>query len=261
MTFTSSRPARGRRAPRLLGAMAATIPLLVPVLVAPPASAHASVLDIDPNDGAVLDRSSAPTSVSVTFDEVVSITSSSLRVRNASGGVLTGAASRTILSGGEEDHSRVSARTRRALPAGRFALEFSVTSQDGHQIARAFGFGVEVSTPASQRKRIRLASSSSGAAPRVVISGTRVGARAIRVRMPAGTTGGQVQLTCNREGDAPAKVSAPFVWRLGATSDGVATARGYLPTPCRYTVTLTLDRPFPADPSSWRTTSPLAITS
>lgn len=241
-------------------AVGATI-LLSPLVLAPPAVAHASVLDVSPSDGARLTRTSATTLASVTFDEVVETSSSGLRVRSATGAVLTAGARRTIISGEDEDRSRVSARTRSSLPAGRYALEYSIVSADGHRLTRAFGFAVSAGTPASSTATVPMARSSSGAAPRVTISGTRVGARSIRVRMPSGTRGGQVQLTCTRSGSTPARVSAPFIWRLGATSGGYATARGYLPTPCRYTVSVTVERPFPGDPSAWRSTSALKITS
>ncbi|WP_370247452.1 copper resistance protein CopC [Nocardioides sp.] len=251
------RPVPRRRRTTSVVAGVAGARLLSPLVATAPASAHATLVGRTPQDGAVLRVSSTPTTVSVTFDEEVTITPSSLRVRGPRGAVLSGNASLILLEG---DQSRVQATTRKALPRGGYAVEYSIESADGHRLTQATGFGVGVSTPASSTARIALGSSSSGAAPRTTISGTRVGARSISVRMPADTNGGQVQLTCNREGSTAAKVGAPFVWELGRTVNGVATASGYLPTACRYTVVVTLSRPFPQAAGSWRTGTPIPIT-
>jgi hypothetical protein len=155
---------------------------------------------------------------------------------------------------------RVSARSKTALPKGRYALEYSVLSQDGHVVTGAIGFGVGVTTSPSRPSSVAMKTTlASQPAPKVVISRAQVGLRSIKVTLPAGTTGGTVKLTCQRVGGAAPKVSAPFSWALGKISGGTATATGFIPTPCRYTVLVILNRPFPQYSSSWTTTTGLVI--
>ncbi len=250
--------------PLVLALAAALVAAALPVLVAAPAQAHAEVLGQGPRDGTVLTATSARTTVYVDFNEVVSITGSSLRIRDAAGVVRSLPATIRELPSGDPDvtPSRVSAVSKVALPKGRYAVEYSVLSQDGHRVTRAFGFAVGVyTTPAKPAVVVMRTVLTSQPAPRVVITRAAVGLRTISVRMPTGTAGGTVQLVCQRVGTAAARVSAPFIWALGPkASTGYAAARGYLPTPCRYTITVTVNRPFPKYPSAWTTTTGLLIT-
>jgi hypothetical protein len=168
-----------------------------------------------------------------------------------------------------------------ALAAGQYALETSVRSGDGHQLVFAYGFAVgpvaenavaenAVAENAAAENAVaenaagdgsgagaavplELAAVDPGGAPLVAaLSGTTTGARSVGVPVPAGVTGGEVRLTCRRApGERVAKVRAPFVWKLAAPQDGMATASGYLPVPCTYTVRITLERPFPASPVTY----------
>jgi methionine-rich copper-binding protein CopC len=248
--------------PVVLALVAALVAAAVPVLAATPAHAHAEVIAQGPRDGAVLTATSSRTTVYVDFGEVVSITGASLRIRDAAGVVRSLPATIRALPSSDPDitPSRVSAVSRTALPKGRYAVEYSVLSQDGHRVVRAFGFGVGVYTSVAKPGLVPLRTVvTTLPAPRTVISRAAVGLRTISVRMPSGTAGGTVQLVCQRVGTASARVSAPFNWTLGPTVSGYASARGYIPTPCRYTITVTVNRPFPKYPSAWTTSVGLLV--
>lgn len=195
-----------------------------------PASAHASAVGASISDGQVLSPSAAARTFTVRFNESVSANAGSMAVRSATGTVMSGAASGS---------SAISVRTKSGLKPGRYALEYSVTSQDGHPVSRAIGFAVGVGTPAAAAKAVSMSSGS----PRVTISGGRVGQRTIKVAMPAGGTGGEVRLTCQSRD----KVRAPFIWQLSASG----SATGYLPMSCTYSVSVTVDRAFPRFPSTY----------
>lgn len=229
----------------LIGAVSAAALVLA---AASPAGAHANIDGQSVRDGEVRAAKGTPSMFSVSFDQAVSAGASSMALRSANGSIVSGAA-RLTSSGWS---STVSVTSRTALPKGRYALEFSVVSADGHPVTRAIGFGVGVSTPSATPRSLSMHGGGDA-----TISGARVGQRTIRVNMPAGSTGGQVKLTCQRSGGA-AKVRAPFIWDLGPSRGGVATASGYLPVACTYTVAVTAERSFPLFPVTWSGSVPIA---
>jgi copper transport protein len=122
-----------------LGALLALLAGLLGVglLAAPAASAHAVVVATDPADGARL--ASAPTSVSVTFDESVGLGEGGyLRVVDQAGQrVDTGSANH---AGG--DGARISVTLKPGLGNGTYTASFRVVSADSHPVAASLRFVV-----------------------------------------------------------------------------------------------------------------------
>jgi methionine-rich copper-binding protein CopC len=176
---------------------------------APPASAHARVVSSTPAEGSIV---SSLTTARLTFNEPVTGTASALRVLNSTGATLSGPAR---VSG-----SSVTASLR-ALPAGRYAMVYRVTSADGHSISDALGFSVRLPDPPSSAATLRLSGETVG------LSGTRVGTRTLRLRGDLREAIGQV--TWRLPG-----IPEPFTWSLAK-----GRAKGMLPFAGSYSVTVT----------------------
>jgi copper transport protein len=107
--------------------------LLGGVLTAGPAAAHASLITTDPGQGARVEQ--APSKVTLTFDEPVSLGAGYARVLAAQGArVDTGAASVT--------GAVVTIPVRSGLPDGGYLVTYRVVSDDSHPIAGAFSYVV-----------------------------------------------------------------------------------------------------------------------
>lgn len=255
----------------MLVAVAATV-----ALVGTPAGAHAFLLGQFPKDGEILDVAPTPTVVGYDFNEAVSVDPAGFALRDAEGRTVSGPASVAGLPSSaprpEEprpgdavslDPTRVSVTSSSPLAAGGYAIELSVRSIDGHQLVQAYGFAVgQVPQVTNTQVPVHVPAIGGGSPLAVTFDGSSPGSRTVRVPVPDGVTGGEVRLTCRREpGERIGKVRAPFLWRLGAPQDGTATATGYLPVPCSYTLRITLERAFPASPTSYVTTArgPLLI--
>lgn len=101
---------------------------------AAPASAHAALTGSDPQQGVVVDK--APTQVSLTFSEQVSISADSLRVLDPQG--------KPVQRG---QPSNVSGTTyavqlHSGLPDGTYTVTYQVVSADSHPVAGAYTFSV-----------------------------------------------------------------------------------------------------------------------
>jgi copper transport protein len=109
--------------------------LLVTLTFAPAASAHATIVATDPVDGSRL--ATAPTSVTITFDESVGLGSGGyLRVVDESGRrVDTGAATHP---GG--DGSKITATLRPGIGDSTYTASFRIISADSHPVAGALRF-------------------------------------------------------------------------------------------------------------------------
>nr|WP_189929276.1 copper resistance protein CopC [Streptomyces sulfonofaciens] len=101
---------------------------------AAPAGAHAALTGSDPRQGAVVQA--APTQVSLTFSEEVSIAAGGLRVLDPAGGSAT--AGTVVHTGG--DTYRVPLRT--GLPHGTYTVAYQVISADSHPVSGAYTFSV-----------------------------------------------------------------------------------------------------------------------
>jgi copper transport protein len=98
-----------------------------------PAAAHASLVSVDPADGARLDES--PDAVTLTFSEDVSVGLGGVRVLDGEGEPVQDGAARA-------DGEVVTVDLRPDLPAGTYVVSYRVTSADGHPIRGGSVFGV-----------------------------------------------------------------------------------------------------------------------
>ncbi|MFL6060242.1 MAG: copper resistance protein CopC [Marmoricola sp.] len=114
-------------------ALAAALALVGAVLLAGPASAHASLLGTDPTEGQVL--ATAPATATFTFDE---------QVRSESGGVHVFAADGKELhvSSHTADDRLVVDLPKDSMAQGTFVVAWRVISSDGHPVGGALTFSV-----------------------------------------------------------------------------------------------------------------------
>ena len=115
------------------------------VVLATPAAAHASLISIDPADGARLDES--PDVVRLTFSERVSVGLGGVRVLDADGNPVQDGAARA-------DGEVVEVDLQPDLPDGTYVVTYRVVSADGHPVRGGSVFGVgegEVDTGALGR--------------------------------------------------------------------------------------------------------------
>ena len=112
--------------------------LLLDVLTARPAAAHATVVTTNPADGARLD--SAPAQVTIQFDEDVSLGAGYARVLDGDGDrVDTGAA--------DERDGIVTVPLRAGLPDDGYVVTYRVMSADSHPVSGAYSFVVGDAEP------------------------------------------------------------------------------------------------------------------
>jgi copper transport protein len=101
---------------------------------AAPASAHAALTGSNPTQGSVVDQ--APTQVSLTFSEQVSLNDGSLRVLDPKG--------KRVDTGGASDlgGDTYGLKVRPGLPDGTYTVTYQVVSADSHPVSGAFTFSV-----------------------------------------------------------------------------------------------------------------------
>ncbi len=122
---------RGPRALAGLGVL--TLLLLLVLLPAGPASAHATLVDSDPTDGAVL--AEAPTSATLGFDERVTLAPDAVRLFDDRGTEIPTTA-------GARDSVVTVALPAADLDEGTYFLTWRVVSADGHPVAGTLTFSV-----------------------------------------------------------------------------------------------------------------------
>ncbi|GGR10560.1 copper resistance CopC/CopD family protein [Streptomyces aurantiogriseus] len=136
-TFAASRP--GRRAGALVLLLGAVLGLLF--AGAGPAAAHAKVRDTNPAEGSVL--KTAPSEVTMTFTESMTLFEDSIKVLDPDG--------RRIEAGTTEHVGSDPATARVALPAGladgTYTVSWKAVSADSHPIGEAFVFSVGAPSP------------------------------------------------------------------------------------------------------------------
>jgi methionine-rich copper-binding protein CopC len=118
---------RGAAPPRwsvaLLGVV---VGMLLPLVPATGAQAHAVLRSISPADGAQLTQ--APTQVVLTFDEPVSTSFATVTVTDASGD--------SVVSGRTQvDGAKVTRALKGDLPSGKYSVAYRVVSDDGHPVS------------------------------------------------------------------------------------------------------------------------------
>ena len=126
---------RGRRLRAIAAALLLGCSLLL--AVAPPAAAHASLISVDPPDGARLDN--APETVTLTFSERVSADLGGVRVLNADGERVDEGAVRV-------DGAVVTVDVGGDLPDGTYVVSYRVISADGHPVRGGSVFGIGEAT-------------------------------------------------------------------------------------------------------------------
>ena len=104
---------------------------------ASPAAAHASLISIDPADGARLDES--PDHVTLTFTEPVSAELGGVRVLDATGATVHQGAARA-------NGAEVQIDLEPNLPDGTYVVSYRVVSADGHPVRGGSVFGVGEAT-------------------------------------------------------------------------------------------------------------------
>jgi copper resistance protein C len=109
--------------------------LLLATLTAPAASAHAARVSADPADGATL--AAGPARVSATFNERLQATFAAMTVVGPDG---------NVWSTGEPEvqGAVVSVGLRPLGPVGAYAVNYRVTSADGHAVSGSWSFRVTV---------------------------------------------------------------------------------------------------------------------
>jgi copper transport protein len=113
---------------------AALVVMLFVLVHASPASAHAVLVETTPVDGAQLDT--APSVVTLAFDEPVGVGAGAIRVYDSSGDQVDRGDAAT---GEQPEEAMVSLPE---LPAGAYVVTWRVVSTDGHPIKGAFLFRV-----------------------------------------------------------------------------------------------------------------------
>jgi len=100
--------------------------MLLPLLAATGAQAHAVLRSISPADGAQLTQ--APTQVVLTFDEAVSTSFATVTVTDASG--------HSVVSGRTQvDDAKVTQALKGDLQSGKYTVAYRVVSDDGHPVS------------------------------------------------------------------------------------------------------------------------------
>ncbi|MGW3666982.1 copper resistance CopC/CopD family protein [Streptomyces sp. NPDC005141] len=101
---------------------------------AAPASAHAALTGSDPRQGSVVDK--APTQISLTFSEQVSLSDGSLRVLDPKG--------KRVDAGGASNlgGTTYGVKLHAGLPDGTFTVTYQVVSADSHPVSGAFTFSI-----------------------------------------------------------------------------------------------------------------------
>lgn len=130
--MAQARPAQWRRALRPVAAALAALALVL--LGAAPAAAHAELVGSDPAEGAVVDT--APSAVTLTFNEPVRLTPQEIAVYDADGDPVgsTAGASGTAVTVGLTDAED--------LADGTYVVSWNVLSDDGHPVSGALTFSV-----------------------------------------------------------------------------------------------------------------------
>lgn len=190
-----------------LGAVA--LGLLLVGFTATPAAAHASLVSVDPADGARLDES--PDHVTLVFTEHVSADLGGVRVLDSDGRDVQVGAAR--VSGGE-----LQVDLQPDLPEGTYVISYRVVSADGHPVRGGSVFGVgDVTVDSGALGRV---GSTDGDRVWDVVGAIGRGLAYAGILLAAGGTAFLVLV--HRDPDAPERMRLPSVVRRAAIVGGVA---------------------------------------
>lgn len=138
--MSDSAQALGRLITVLLATIGCAGFTLATTIGAPAASAHTVLVSSDPADGATL--SVGPTRVSATFNEELQTTFAAMTVVGPDGNLWS--------SGDPEVRGKVAAvSVRPPGPAGRYTVNYRVTSSDGHVVSGSWFFTLTAAGPGS----------------------------------------------------------------------------------------------------------------
>jgi copper transport protein len=193
--------------------MAAVLGSLIMLVSPAPAYAHADLMRSVPANGSVVPK--APTSIRLTFNEAVTLNSSS--VLDASGAVLP--------SLGTMSGSVLTLTPAAALRPGVTAATFSVTSEDGHRIEGAIAF--VIGKPGARGSVQRIATTP---AVMTTLNGSRPGA--LTQSFATKAISGEVMWT------SPS-LPGSLTWPVRAKGK-MSEASGVLPFPGEWTMRATL---------------------
>ncbi|MBD7920232.1 copper resistance protein CopC [Cellulomonas sp. Sa3CUA2] len=126
-------PVLRARAARRSGVLAALV-LLMAVLGAAPAAAHNTLRSTDPADGSSV--ATPPTQVTLTFDQPAVELGTQVVVTGPDGAVVSDGPAQLV------DVSVVQPLVATPLPAGTYAVDWRVTSADGHPLSGSLTFAV-----------------------------------------------------------------------------------------------------------------------
>lgn len=135
MSFSAlSRPLARRDGRRILSLLVAGLSLIALLVLVPasPAQAHATLVDSDPAEGAVL--TAAPEEISLTFSESIALAPGGVQVYDATG--------ETVASSAGTDGATLSVVLEEAVGDGTLIVSWRVVSGDGHPISGAHIFSI-----------------------------------------------------------------------------------------------------------------------
>lgn len=208
---------------------------LLVVLCSPgAASAHASLVASDPDEGAVL--ASAPARVTLTFDERITLPPDAVSLHDADG--------RSLDSGSTARDRTVTVDLPDDLTDGTYVVTWRIVSDDGHPVAGSLTFSVgrpsdHVAAPGQVRSPSTAVTGALGLAQAALYVGLLVAAGLVAflcLLLPAGACAGPGRarlLRVTRTSAAVASVSAVLVVPATALHQqllglrGVATARAW----------------------------------
>ncbi len=121
------------------------------VIGVPPVSAHASVTTVIPAPAAQL--SSAPQVLSIRFNEPVTADTKRVQLLDAKGNIVA-----TTYRSEEQGALQVLVPIK-SLPAGFYALRWSVISADGHVVTGASTFSINVKVPSGKGSTVAIRAS------------------------------------------------------------------------------------------------------
>lgn len=203
-----------RRVLKVLFTFTLMLCFLVPIST--PASAHAELSTLTPANGSSLAKS--PRSISVTFNEAVTVERSSVELLDQKGKVLA-------RNGSAQSSTTITVPTR-VLPRGHYVVRWVVSSADGHPVVGASAFSV--SSVTSKARTAKVVFSGNDGTTAGAIDGARIGRRTITL---AGVTGeGTLELR------HPA-FKAPIIWNL-QTAGTELIASGVIPSPGTWQITM-----------------------
>ena len=165
----SAQRSASRRGLRALAATCVALTAMLAIGVSP-ASAHASVTTVTPSPAAQLPA--APRVLSIRFNEPVTADAKRVQLLDAKGKIVA-----TTYHSEEQGALQVLAPAK-SLPAGLYALRWSVVSADGHVVTGASTFAIKTKAPSGKGTSITL--TASGKKLSAVLTASRVGAMTLK---------------------------------------------------------------------------------